>query len=119
MSLKIWSHSPETWAMAAPTALAQSPCSTWITWDTPGSLSGIRKAPPPTAISGTSPASVFMRSIASSARRAASANTFRQVAASRWATLPLSPSFRTPLATAMSVVVSCLPPKAMPSFSSR
>ena len=26
MSWKIWSHSPETWAMAAPTALAQSPC---------------------------------------------------------------------------------------------
>ena len=26
--------------MAAPTALAQSPCSTWITWETPGQLVG-------------------------------------------------------------------------------
>ena len=39
MSRKIWSHSPETWAIAAPTALAQSPCSTWMTFETPGSLS--------------------------------------------------------------------------------
>ena len=60
-----------------------------------GSFSGIRNAPPPTAISGTSPASVFMRSIASSAMRAASAKTFRQVAR-RDRRRFLSPSFSTP-----------------------
>src|SRR5262249_30778111 len=56
MSLKIWSHSPDTWAMAAPTALAQSPCSTWITFDTPRSGSGATEAPPPTAIHRTAAA---------------------------------------------------------------
>src|SRR5438876_599368 len=61
--------------MAAPTALATAWCGTWTTSAMPGTLSGTRKQPPPTAISGTSLASLFIRSTLSSiiARMRASA----------------------------------------------
>ncbi len=63
----------------------------------PAILSGIRNAPPPTAISGTSPASVFMRSIAFFRKpREPRRRPWLQVAASRWATFVLSPRSRTP-----------------------
>jgi len=50
------------------------------------SVSGTRKAPPPTAISVTSPASIFIRSTCSSTISVARASTARTVAAGRWAT---------------------------------
>src|SRR3989441_2056501 len=59
---KIWSTSPDTWAMAAPTALATARWGTWTTSETPSIAAGTRKDPPPTATSGTARASVFMRS---------------------------------------------------------
>ena len=74
--------------------------------ETPANRSGTRKAPPPTAISGTSPASVFMRSIFSSSCRVASASAAAIMSLRDRATRERSPISSSPAATAISVAVN-------------
>jgi len=65
---------PLTEAMAAPTALAASKCSGRMISLTPGSWSGTRMLPPPTAMIGQSSREVFTRSIASASMTSALAS---------------------------------------------
>ena len=118
--VKIWSTSPLTWAIAAPTALATAACWTRTTSLTPSRPSGIRNAPPPTAISGTARrrsscgpmASSSIACIAGEARPRPGRPAGPRPGAG-------SPNAAMPAATAMSVAVSSPPPNTRASRVSR
>ena len=69
-TLAIW---PDTCAMAEPTAFATPKFSGRSTLSEPSKRSGARMEPPPTRITVTSPAEVFIASTASSMMRVISA----------------------------------------------
>jgi hypothetical protein len=115
---KILSTWPLTEAIAAPTALAASKCSGLMISLTPGSRSGTRMLPPPTAMSGRSSFDVFTRSIASASITSALATA--SASRARWApALSARPSGARPAATAPSVSVGVVPPNTSASRRSR
>ena len=96
--------------MAAPTALATARWGTWTTSEIPSMRGGTRNAPPPTATRGAAPASVFIRSTASSIIAEIVTTQARTSPGASEATRRRSPRSTSPAATATSVAVRSDPP---------